>query len=232
MKKGSSNITSDRNVGVPVLMYHNFYDKEKDESAKNNNYVEIHDFENQLKYLTDNNYYFPSWNELKSFIEGKTCLPEHSVVITVDDGDASFFDLAIPVIQKYNVKVTAFLVTSWVENKSILTKYDNTKIFFQSHSHDMHKSGTNGNGAFLTLSHDEALTDVKTSKEFIGNATVFSYPFGHYSDACENILKEAGYELAFTKNYYRARPGDDPYSIGRISIEKGLSLETFIQRVS
>lgn len=232
VKKGSSSVTNTRNTGVPILMYHKFYDKEKGESGQDNNYIEIHDFEEQLKYLVDNKYYFPSWDELRSFVEGKTCLPKHSVIITVDDGDDSFFEKAIPVIQKYDVKVTAFVVTSWIKDKNILNKYEKSKIIFESHSHDLHKYGSNGNGAFLTISHDEALNDVKTSKEFLGNATLFSYPFGHYSDACEKVLQEAGYELAFTKEYLRARPGDNPYEIGRIKIEKGISLDTFIQRVS
>lgn len=232
VKKGSSGVTKERNTGVPVLMYHKFYDKEKGESGQDNNYMEIHDFEEQLKYLVDNKYYFPSWDELRSFIEGKTCLPKHSVIITVDDGDESFFEKAIPVIEKYDVKVTAFVVTSWIKDKNVLSKYDKSKITFESHSHDLHKYGSNGNGAFLTISHDEALSDVKTSKEFLGKSTIFSYPYGQYSDACEKILQEAGYELALTKEYLRARPGDNPYEIGRIKIEKGISLDSFIQRVS
>lgn len=232
VKKGSGDISTEKNVGLPVLMYHFFYDKDSDNSSKGENYMEIHDFEDQLKYLTENNYYFPTWDEVKNYVDGKSCLPEHSIAITVDDGDESFFELAVPIIEKYDVKVTSFIVTSWIEDKSILTKYASSKIIFESHSNDMHKSGSNGNGAFLTLSHDEALADVKASKDFIGNATVFSYPYGQYSDSCESILKEAGYDLAFTKNYSRARPGDDSYSLGRIKIEKGISIDTFVQRVS
>ena len=96
----------------------------------------------------------------------------------------------------------------------------------------MHKSGSNGDGAFLTMSHDDALADVKESKKIIGDTTVFSYPFGDYSDSCEKILQEAGFELAFTKNYSRVRPGDNPYALGRIKISKGETIDSFMQRVS
>ena len=96
----------------------------------------------------------------------------------------------------------------------------------------MHKAGSNGKGAFLTMSHDDALSDVETSRDFIGNATIFCYPYGDYNSDCEKILEEAGYELAFTTNYSRARPGDDPYALGRIRMSKGDSLQSFIQRVS
>lgn len=232
VKKGAGNISTAKNSGLPVLMYHYFYDSENGGSGKDANYIDIRDFENQLKYLTDNGYYFPTWDEVANFVNGKSCLPEHSVVITVDDGDESFFNLAVPVIEKYNVKVTAFVVTSWLEDSNYLKQFNKEKIIFASHSNDMHKSGSNGNGAFLTMSHDDALADVKESKKIIGDTTVFSYPFGDYSDACEKILQEAGFELAFTKNYSRVRPGDNAYALGRIKISKGETLDTFIQRVS
>ena len=85
--------------GLPVLMYHFFYDTSKGEKGKDGNWIEISKFEEQIKYLAENNFYFPTWQEVEDFIDGKQELPEKSVVITVDDGDPSFFDLAVPIIQ-------------------------------------------------------------------------------------------------------------------------------------
>ena len=45
-------------------------------------------------------------SEVEDFIDGKIQLPSKSVVLTVDDGDDSFFELAIPLLQKYNVNAT------------------------------------------------------------------------------------------------------------------------------
>lgn len=213
-------------------MYHFFYDKNTGDTGKDGNYMEIHDFEEQLKYLTENNYYFPTWEEVKNYIDGKSCLPAHSIVITVDDGDKTFFDLAVPIIEKYDVKVTSFVVTSWIEDSNYLKQFDSNKIIFESHSHDMHRSGTDGKGRFLSLSHDEAYSDVTTSQSFIGSSKVFCYPFGHYNDSCVQVLKDAGYNLAFTTKYGRVRPGDKPYELSRIRMSKGDSLKTFITKVS
>ena len=208
-----------------------FYDKNSPPKKLDANYMEIHDFEEQLKYLTENNYYFPTWEEVKSYVDGTSCLPEHSIVLTADDGDATFFDLAIPIVEKYNVKITSFLITSWIDDQNKLKNYDSNKIIFESHSHDMHRAGTDGKGRILTLSYDEACKDVKTSQSFIGNATVFCYPFGHYNDACYKILKDSGYTLAFTTKYGRARPGDNCYALSRIRMSKGDSLKSFISIV-
>ncbi|MBQ3409187.1 MAG: DUF5011 domain-containing protein [Clostridia bacterium] len=229
----SSDVSTKKATGLPVLMYHFFYDKDAGESGKDSNYMEIHDFEDQLKYLSENNYYFPTWDEVKNYVDGTSCLPEHSIVITVDDGDESFFRLAAPVIEKYDVKVTSFVVTSWIENANYLKEFSSSgKIIFQSHSNDMHQSGDNGKGKFLSISEKDALDDLNTSKSFIGNATVFCYPFGHYNDKCVEILKKAGFELAFTTEYARVRPGQNPYELSRIRMSKGDSLQSFIQRVS
>mgnify|MGYP004512999625 FL=1 len=229
--KNSKNLSNKKAKGLPVLMYHFFYDKESGQTGKDANYMEIHDFEDQLKYLTENNYYFPTWDEVKNYIDGTSCLPEHSIVITVDDGDKTFFDLAVPVIERYNVKVTSFVVTSWIGDNIYLKQFSN-KINFQSHSHDMHRAGSDGKGRFLSLSHDEALKDVQTSQSFIGNATVFCYPFGHYNDDCMKTLKEAGYVMAYTTKYGRIRPGDNPYELSRIRMSKGDSLNSFSKKVN
>ena len=73
-------------TGLPVLMYHFFYDKSK-ETDKDGNWIEISNFEEQMKYLAENDFYFPTWEQVENYIDGKQELPEKSVVITVDDGD-------------------------------------------------------------------------------------------------------------------------------------------------
>lgn len=232
VEKGSKNISTEKPAGLPVLMYHFFYDENSPPSNLDANFMEIHDFEEQLQYLTENNYYFPTWSEVKNYVDGTSCLPEHSVVLTADDGSDTFFNLAIPVIEKYNVKMTSFLITSWIESSDTLKQYDSNKIIFESHSHDMHRAGSDGKGRFLTLSYDEACADVKASQSFIGNATVFCYPFGHYNEDCYKVLEDSGYELAFTTKYGRVRPGDNCYALSRIRMSKGDSLKSFISKVS
>lgn len=199
-KKTSSSTSTKVNTskrGLPVLMYHFFYDKSKGEKGTDNNFMEVSAFEEQMKYLADNNYYFPSWSEVEAYVNGTKTLPEKSVVITIDDGAASFVKYAIPIIEKYNVKATSFVVTSWNGN-TLPKQYKSSHLNFQSHSHDMHRAGSNGKGRIVNLSYKDALEDVTKSKNIIGNCTVFCYPFGHYNDTAKKVLKDAGYTLAFT----------------------------------
>lgn len=210
--------------GLPVLMYHNFYDK-NNFKAPNNNWMEISDFEAQVKYLVDNNYYFPTWKEVEDFIDGKITLPSKSIAITSDDGDDSFFDLAIPILKKYQAKGTSFVIT--IHAASDVKKYQSNLISLQSHSHDMHRSGKDGKGRILTIPKAEAVKDLKKSQEILGDSTVFCYPFGHYNDAAKAAIKEAGFTLAFTIKSGRVYKGSNKLELPRIRMSKGVTLNQF-----
>lgn len=226
----TTNKTTTSKRGLPVLMYHFFYDAKKGEKGPDNNWMEVSAFEQQMKYLSDNNFYFPSWQEVEDYIDGKKTLPDKSVVVTIDDGDQTYIKYAIPIIEKYNVKATSFVVTSW--NGDYLPKqYRSSHMDFQSHSHDMHRAGANGKGRFVNLSYKEALEDVTKSKNMIGNCTVFCYPFGHYNDTAIKTLKDAGYRLAFTTKGGRVYKGSKKFELPRVRMSKGISMSAFKEAV-
>ena len=125
---------------------------------------------------------------------------------------------------------TSFVVASW-NGDWLPNSFRSSHLDFQSHSYDCHRAGANGKGRLVNLSENDALEDVKKSKEIIGNCTVFCYPFGHYNDTAISALKSAGYKLAFTTKGGRVYPGMDAYSLPRVRMSKGISLNTFKERV-
>ena len=214
--------------GLPVLMYHFFYDNEK-YFKEDNNWLNIKDFEAQLKYLTENDFYFPTWDEVNQYMDKKIKLPSKSVVLTVDDGDNSFFDLAVPVMQKYKVPATSFVVTDWYGYK-----YDAELqyVVWESHSASMHAAGANGKGKMVNLSYDEIVKDLKNSSEVLGGANIFCYPFGHYNDTAIKALKDTNYLMAFTVEGGRIKPGMNKYVLPRVRVTDGNSMNYYINSVS
>ena len=214
--------------GLPVLMYHFFYDNEK-YFKEDNNWLNIKDFEAQLKYLTENDFYFPTWDEVNQYMDKKIKLPSKSVVLTVDDGDNSFFDLAVPVMQKYKVPATSFVVTDWYGYK-----YDAELqyVVWESHSASMHAAGANGKGKMVNLSYDEIVKDLKNSSEILGGANIFCYPFGHYNDTAIKALKDTNYLMAFTVEGGRIKPGMNKYVLPRVRVTDGNSMNYYINSVS
>ena len=213
--------------GLPVLMYHFFYDKNERE-PQDGNWIEINDFEQQMKYLSENDFYFPTWEEVENYIDGKTELPEKSVVITVDDGDPSFFEFGVPIIQKYNVKATSFVVAYWYGD---VAQNKENNISYQSHSYDMHKGGSNGKGVMLSWSYEKMVEDLKTSQDVLGGANIFCYPFGQYNELDIKALKDTGFKLAFTTQGGRVKKGASKYELPRVRISGTTSLESFIKKV-
>lgn len=213
--------------GLPVLMYHFFYDKSK-ETDKDGNWIEISNFEEQMKYLAENDFYFPTWEQVENYIDGKQELPEKSVVITVDDGDPSFFELAVPIIQKYKIPTTSFVITYWYGNRAN-DKQD--YVSYQSHSYDMHKAGSNGKGVMLSWDYDKIKDDILLSRDVLGGANIFCYPFGQYNDLDIKVLKENGYRLAFTTKGGKVKKGSSKYELPRVRISGNTGIEEFKKKV-
>ena len=223
-------IEQSKKRGLPVLMYHFFYDEQAGETGKDANFMEVHAFEEQIKYLSENNYYVPTWDEVLGYIQGKNGLPLKSVVITIDDGDESLYKHAVPVLNKYNFKATSFLITSRYGGPVDTANYPN--IDFQSHSNNMHEAGSDGKGAFLTISYEQGCKDLESCRKVIpNNCIVFCYPFGHFNDNCKKMLKDCNYTLAFTTQGGRVFPGDDPYELPRVRMSKGDTLNAFISKI-
>lgn len=214
---------------LPVLMYHYFYDKSKGETGKNSNWMEISKFEDQLKYLKENDYYYPTWEEVADFVDGKIDLPEKSVVITMDDGQKSLYNLAIPLLDKYEIPATAFIITSKFSETN-LEKYKNSTIDFESHSDNMHRAGGNigHGGIFTALSVEDGVADLKKSIEKLGgNSGALAYPYGDYTDKTIQATKQAGFKVAFTTEYGKVKPGMNKHKLPRVRMSGDISLNGF-----
>ncbi len=213
--------------GLPVLMYHFFYDDIQDKM--DNNCLDINMFEKQLKYMTENDFYFPTWEEVNDFVDGKIKLPSKSVVLTVDDGNPTFFMFAVPMLQKYHVPATSFVILDMYPDI-----YDPTMecVIWESHSVNMHQAGANGKGRMVNWTHDQILEDLNKSSEMLGNANIFCYPFGHYNDTAISALKDSPFIMAFTVEGGRVKAGDDKYKLPRVRVSDGNSLEYFIRSIT
>ncbi|MDD6878969.1 MAG: DUF5011 domain-containing protein [bacterium] len=226
-EKSSTN-TSGSGYGLPILMYHYFYDETKGEKGENSNWMEIHAFEKQLKYLKDNNFYFPTWTEVANFVDGKITLPKKSVVISIDDGQSSFFDLSVPLINKMQVPVTSFIITS----KAGGTKFKNYQskyITYQSHTDSMHTGGCTGGhgGLFRCISYKKGLADLNKSISILGTSDVLAYPYGDVTERTLQIMKSSPFKVAVTTKYGKVKKGMDKLQLPRVRMSKGISLSSF-----
>ena len=224
------NVQSKNKSGIPVLMYHWFYDDTKGESAGSvnaHNYIAKTELEKQLKYVTEENFYFPTWQELIDYIDNKIDLPEKSVIFTDDDCDESMFDTALPLFQEYKVPVTSYCIT----RKDYWKKFiGEDYLDFESHTNDLHTRRCKGtwDGAVMCSSYNQIYDDIKISVDKVGgNTWSFAYPFGHYNNDTIQALKDNDIKLAFTINSGRVKRNANKYKLPRVRISKGTSINQY-----
>lgn len=187
--------------GIAVLNYHAFYDETNAEEKAACPTVICHSkaqFKTHLDYIKENNILTLKANEVEMYIDGKLQLPK-SVYITIDDGVKS--EYAVDMLTEYEMYGTIFLVTSWAD-ESIF--YKTEFIELHSHTHNLHSVGicSGGQGSGLKcLDRETILNDLKQSREDLGGSTVFCFPFYEYNNYAINLVKEAGFTMAFVGEY-------------------------------
>lgn len=211
-------------AGIPILMYHQFTANPEGESGwLRGNYAYIGDFDAHMNHIATTGFYLPTWDELSAFIDGRLYLPSHSVIVTDDDADQTWFDLAVPVVDKYKVLATSFMITAYRQDPAP-SKY----VLRRSHTHDMHQAGADGNGRIVNWSVPEIVADMEASAGVLGVKEVMAYPFGHYNDTAKEGLRQAGWELARTIEPGYVRIGTDKLALPTIRINYGMGLDALV----
>ena len=224
-----TNSTAKKKNKIMTLTYHFIYDPKE---RKCNQVIcqSLNQFESHLKYIKDNNYLTLRLNELEMFLDKKINLPYKSVVLTIDDGTI-LSKQALRLLEQYEQYATLFLITGSVGKDQFASPF----LDIESHSHDMHTPnkcpgmGLQG-GRILCAKKEEAIADLKKSQEILGGSKYFSYPFFDVNNHAVEILKEAGFTMAFIGQYNTngfSWPGIDKYRIPRKTVFNTMSMEEF-----
>ena len=137
-------------VRVPILMYHHLSD-----SGNPGSVISAEVFESHVKALGDAGYTSISFEDLYDYVISGTPLPDRPIILTFDDGYMSVYDVALPILKKYDMKATALIIGAF-HGESVYKGFDYLPITphlgdaeaaemvasgvfsIQSHSFDMH----------------------------------------------------------------------------------------------
>lgn len=195
--KANNNTDKKNSSGIAVLNYHAFYDENNADEKKECTTEICHSkkqFKSHLDLIKEKNMLTLQMKEVEMYIDGKIQLPK-SVLITIDDGPKT--KIAVDLLTEYKMYATIFLVTSWFDEKEY---YKTDYIELHSHTHNMHDGGQcpGGQGSGIKcLPEEEIQKDLKQSREDLDGNTVFCYPFYEYNDYSIQMLKKAGFTMAF-----------------------------------
>lgn len=220
--------------GISVLMYHYVYDEGKPPAKMDANYISSTKLEAELKWLSDNGYYYPSFAELRAYLEGTHSLPKKSVVLTFDDGEQGFLDYGTPLLNKYHVPATSYIIGSDPNFTEKVSTYMSEYVSFQSHTYDLHRDGNTNKGKggkIWDLDQASLEQDCNQAIAQLHDAQSLAYPYGDCPDFAPAALEDCGYLCAFTVQNDQVRKGDNPYKLPRVRMFGSSALEGFEYQV-
>jgi len=194
---------------IVILMYHKITDNVPVNEYERNST----DFENDLIYLKEHNYQILSMEDLLLLKSGDLELTSDGIIITFDDGYESNYTIAFPLLTKFKMPATFFLVTEWMGTEDFTTWSEVWLMsqYLNSEGQNIFKMASHTNShPFLERSaqhfstHEDYLkflnTELRDSKTWITNITgqtgiFLSLPYGDGANNNDiiNTAKENGY---------------------------------------
>ena len=202
--------------GVPILNYHRVSDSDTNPAT-----LKISDFEAQIKYLVDSGYHVISPDDLlDAWVSGKT-LPDNPVILTFDDGHEDIYRNVFPILQKYNMRATVFIVTDHIGMKNYLT-WDEARALQNGGFIDFESHTMTGKD-LTTLRGDKLWNEIYGSKQAIEwalkkPAKFIAYPGGKYTVEAEETSKEVHFRAGFIEDYGLAKNDANSYVLTRIPV--------------
>ncbi len=110
---------------IPILVYHyvEIVKDPKDTIRKSLDTPPIV-LENQLKTLISDQYRFVTLSDISDYLDGRKTAPSKAVAITFDDGYRDFYTDVFPILEKYHVRATAYIVPGFINQQNNLTSSD------------------------------------------------------------------------------------------------------------
>lgn len=240
---------------IPVLMYHHF--KTEEVEPGNGANMHIDEFEEHMKTLQQAGYTPIFLSELydimkQAQIEKETgvVIPELQldkkyVVITIDDGYRSNYELAYPLLQKYNMKACISVITSRIHTGYVYSSKEIEKMSWEN-LNEMQNSGLVEIYSH-TYDHepvgDRIYTDVRSSiqkgeemldKQLENRSTVsvLTYPNGNYRKNIALLMYiYMGYDLQLTTNSGVVNRNTSVLEVPRITVNSGWTGEQLLQKI-
>ncbi len=218
---------------VPVLVYHRFSD-----SCKTPLCISTDVFEQQMKYLHDNGYATIGLRDFMRFSRLEGTIPPKSVVITIDDGYGSTYDIAYPVLRKYGFVATLFVYTDFIEasGKSLtwkqLKEMKDAGFEVESHSKAHSDLTVRLNGESDEQYRERVKQEIEVPRELIKKnvgyeSLFFAYPFGKSNDQVKEVLVEEKYEAGLNVDGEQDSFFAAPFSLSRIQVFNSYGLKEF-----
>jgi peptidoglycan/xylan/chitin deacetylase (PgdA/CDA1 family) len=211
-------------VTLPVLMYHRVDRPTAGMPAMTRRLtVAPADFAAEMSWLAGHGYHAITEREAYEAVVRGRPLRHRAVLITFDDGYRDVFRYAVPVLQRFRMPATAFVITnrtsdrrggtwlSWGE----LREMERLGLDIGSHT----VSHVDLTALPRAAAEAELVRSRLALERHLGHPVQwFAYPFGGVSPAVAALTRRAGYVLAVTTRPGRAQDRRRPLELHRLEV--------------
>jgi peptidoglycan/xylan/chitin deacetylase (PgdA/CDA1 family) len=217
---------------IPVLLYHDISDHFRDDYT-----ISPANFAAQMEWLYSEGYQTLFFRDIDNIMHRNM---NKAILITFDDGYASFMDFAFPLLQAYQFKATLNLIgqevgtyISFGGNRPVLS-WDEYRYLVKSDLIDLgcHTYHLHLKGGVLLASEESFTRDLqlfqKVIKEEVGReVNILAWPYGLYSEKTIEIAKIVGFKYLLTSNEGYFKKSSRPDEIPRLNINDQFDLISF-----
>lgn len=217
---------------LTILCYHRFG------ARASNLTVTPGAFEAQMAYLAANGYTVVPLARVPAYLDGREPIPRKAVVITIDDGYRSTFDVAYPILRRHKFPATVFLYTDFVGAPDALTWAQmkdmagsglvDLQPHSKSHTNLTHRQNDERDARYRERVRREVEAPVDVIRLQLGQPSVaYAFPYGDVNDVVVGELRAKGVKLGVT-----VTPGGNafyapPYMLRRTMIFGGDDMDAF-----
>lgn len=210
-----------------IFVYHRFGD-----SRYPSTNTSIEELRHEFEYFKTNGYEVVPLAKLVAALKDKKDIPDNWVVLTIDDNFKSFYTNALEVFKEYDYPFSVFVYVeatqkkypdylTWEQLREI-SKYGSLEFHSYGHHHMTH------------LSDKEIKEDFEKGlalfeKELQLKPTVFTYPYGEYSNRVQKIAKSYGFDAIINQNMGAVASFSDVYDMDRTALVGKSNLKLYLR---
>ena len=219
-----------------ILMYH---DIAADHASAKRLSVPVDDFASQLHFLYSEGFETLTASTVACALADGRKLPERAVVITFDDGFADLYEIAFPILSRYNFTITVFITTEWIQDsESSRSVRRPGRMLSWSQIRDLAGAGFEigahscSHPQLDQLSKRYLEDELRISKAMLEDELQrpiagMAYPFGYSNIGVRRMAQQQGYKYACAVGNRIIDGSWDQFALPRLTVKRGTSLHQF-----
>lgn len=187
-------------IKIPIIMYHYVeYVKDAKDIIRKKLSISPLLFEQHLSTLKDAHYETYFVKDVPHILDGTINYSTRSAILSFDDGYEDFYTDVFPLLKKYNMRATLYIITNYIGKKGFLSEVqireliDSDLVEIGSHTTDH---------VYLKVSpKDYADKQILESKKMLEDTfgikvKTFAYPYGAFNEYTVGAVEQMGYTAA------------------------------------